>query len=281
MRKTVSILLLLVAGVAAIALPFTGIEPGNAAPVSINSVVFQPSRYPAGDWKPVDLDYQDVYFVSSDRTPLHGWYCPVTDSRHTVLYVHGNAGNIATRVKTLRRMQQVSRVSVLAFDYRGYGRSSGTPDVEGAIRDAEAARAELRKLSGASDGEIVVWGESVGGVIAVELADASPPKALILESTFSSLRDMAQAHYPQHAAAVPSGMLNATNKIRNYRGKLLQLHGGADRIVPVYIARRLHDAAKCEKQFVLIAGKGHNNLHGAVYHQNVDDFLTQLDTHSD
>jgi len=273
MRKIISIILLAAAGIAAMVLPFAGLEQAGSGPASINAAVFFPARYPQGQWKPLGLNYRDVYFQSSDHTPLHGWFCPVAGSRHTILIAHGNAGNIATRVEMLRRLQNSTRATVFIFDYRGYGRSSGKPDIDGAIRDAQAARQQLRQLASVTDAEMILWGESIGGAIAVQLAADSPPRALILQSTFSSLKDMAMVHYPQYAAAVPAGVLDSTGKIKNYRGKLFQSHGGRDQIVPLRLAQKVFDAANCKKEFVVVPGKGHNNWRTPEYDQRLNKFI--------
>ncbi len=106
-------------------------------------LLFMPTRYPEGDWNPPDLNYRDVEIQSKDGTQVHAWYCPAENPRLFVLYTHGNAGHIASRVSWLRYLQKEARVSVLALDYRGYGKSEGKPTVAGAIEDAQAARKSL------------------------------------------------------------------------------------------------------------------------------------------
>jgi uncharacterized protein len=116
----------------------------EAKPQSIDELLlFFPSKFPNGDWKPKDLHFNDVVFSAEDGTKLHGWYCPADDPRAVVLVAHGNAGHVASRAPWLRYLQAKARVSVFIFDYRGYGRSEGTPTVEGAIQDASAARTKL------------------------------------------------------------------------------------------------------------------------------------------
>ena len=161
------------------------------APSIDELLLFFPSKFPSGDWNPKDLQFQDVYFAAEDETKLHGWYCPVTNPRAVILLAHGNAGHVASRARWLRYLQTRTKVSVFIFDYRGYGRSEGTPTVERAIKDATAARAKLCELAAIKDSEMLLMGESLGGAIVVQLAANSSPRGLILQSTFSSLRDLA------------------------------------------------------------------------------------------
>ena len=170
----------------------------DSTPQSIDELLlFFPSKFPTGDWQPRNLQFKDVFFSAEDKTKLHGWHCPCDNPRAVVLFAHGNAGHIAYSAPWLRYLQTKMRVSVFAFDYRGYGRSEGTPTVAGAIQDATAARAKLRELAGVKDAEMLLMGESLGGAIAVQLAADSAPQGLILQSTFSSLRDVAAVHYPE------------------------------------------------------------------------------------
>lgn len=199
-------------------------------------LLFFPSKHPVGNWAPEGLRFEDVYFTAEDETKLHGWYCPCDMPRAVVLLAHGNAGNVASRASWLRYLQSRARLSVFVFDYRGYGRSEGTPTVEGAIQDARAARAQLCKLAKVDDSEILLMGESLGGAIVIQLAAEVQPKALVLQSTFSSLRDMADAHYPRLSWLVPRDKLDSTTRIARYRGPLLQSHGSADRTIPFFLA---------------------------------------------
>ena len=149
-------------------------ESARASNVKARSIdellLFFPSKFPNGDWNPKDLLFQDVFFTAEDKTKLHGWYCPANDPRAVMLVAHGNAGHVASRAAWLRYLQTRVKVSVFMFDYRGYGRSEGTPTVEGAIQDARAARAKLCELSASKDSEMLLMGESLGGAIVVQLA---------------------------------------------------------------------------------------------------------------
>lgn len=228
-------------------------------------MLFMPTRYPEGDWDPPDLNYRDVDIVSKDGTKVHAWYCPAENPRLIMLYTHGNAGHIASRVSWLRYLQKEARVSVLALDYRGYGKSDGKPTVAGAIEDAQAARDKLAELAGVDTREIVLMGESLGGAIAVQLAAEKPAKGLILQSTFASLYAAAKVHFPSLAWLVPKNKLNSIEKIKQYQGPLFQSHGNRDQTIPFQQAAALYRSANSPKSFMEIAGADHNDWRTPEY----------------
>jgi uncharacterized protein len=154
------------------------------------------------------------------------------------------------------------------FDYRGYGRSEGTPTVEGAIQDASAARAKLCELAAIKDSEMLLMGESLGGAIVIQLAVDSPPRGLILQSTFSSLRDVADVHYPKLSWLVPRNKLDSATQIVRYRGPLLQSHGNMDRTIPFSSGERLFRSA--------IEHADHNNWLTDGYLKQLDGFIARV-----
>ncbi len=240
-------------------------------------LLFFPSKFPNGDWNPKDLQFKDVFFSAEDGTKLHGWYCPADDARAVVLVAHGNAGHVASRASWIRHLQTRAKVSVFMFDYRGYGRSEGTPTVEGVIQDAIAARAKLCELAAVKESEIFLMGESLGGAIVVQLAADSPPRGLILQSTFSSLRDVANVHYPKLSWLVPPKKLDSVAQIVRYRGPLLQSHGSADRTIPYSSGEKLYRAANEPKQIVTIEGADHNDWLTDSYLKHLDEFITRVE----
>ncbi len=237
-------------------------------------LLFSPrAPFPRGNWGPPQLRYQDVWFTASDHTKLHGWYCPCPTARATILIAHGNAGNVATRAPWLRYLQETAGVNTFMFDYRGYGRSEGIPTVEGVLLDARAARAQLRQMAGVQDHEMVLMGESLGGAVVVELAAESAPRGLILQSTFSSLRDVAAVHFPWAAGLVPVDKLNATTRIQQYQGPLLQSHGTADGTIPLGLAEKLFQAANEPKTLYRVPGADHNNWLTDEYLEQLNRFI--------
>jgi uncharacterized protein len=249
---------------------------GSLATVE-NSLVFQPARYPDGNWRPQGLRFEDAWFASADGTRLNGWYLPCEQPRATVLYCHGNGGNVAYWSAAARQLRDRVGVSVMLFDYRGYGRSEGTPTEQGVLADARSARAWLSRREGLAESQIVLMGRSLGGGVAVDLAAADGARALVLESTFTSMPDVGKTMFP----LLPLRLLMETRfdserKIRNYRGPLLQSHGTADRLIPYQIGCRLFDTANQPKQFVPIPGGDHNDPQSEEYYQALSAFLGQL-----
>lgn len=242
------------------------------------SLIFFPARYPDGDWNPAGLVFEDAWFEADDGTKLHGWHVAHDHPRAVVLFCHGNAGNLTHRADVMRVLHQRVGVSLLMFDYRGYGRSEGKPNEEGVLADARAARRWLARHEGIAEQDVVLMGRSLGGAVAVDLAAADGARALVLESTFSSLPDVAAHHYP----GLPVRMLMRTrldsiSKIGNYHGPLLASHGDADTIVPYASGRKLHDAANEPKRFFVISHGDHNDPQPPEYYETLIEFLDRLD----
>ena len=250
-----------------------------AAMLLEESLIYFPVLYPEGDWKPNGLRFEDAWFQATDGVRLHGWYVPKENARAAVVFCHGNGGNITHRVDALEMLNRRAGVSVLIFDYRGYGRSEGKPSEAGVLADARAARAWLAAREKIAEADVVLMGESLGGAVAVDLAAHDGARALVLESTFSSLPDVAAHHYPflpVHWAM--RTQFDSMAKIGDYHGPLLQAHGDADMIVPIQFGRRLFEAANQPKQFLLVPGHNHNDLMPAEFYDAVGAFLEGLRT---
>ena len=242
-----------------------------------NSLIYFPSKYPAGDWQPVGLKFEDSWFAASDGTRLHGWYVPAEQPVAVVLFCHGNGGNLSHRRDLLQFMQQLIGATVLAFDYRGYGRSEGAPNEAGVLADARAARAWLAERAGVREGDIVVMGESLGGAVAVDLAARDGARGLVLENTFTSLPDMAALHYPWLPSRwLMQHRLDSLSLIGRYHGPLLQTHGDADTIVPLASGQKLFAAANEPKQFLTIPGANHNDPRSSEFLRALKTFLENL-----
>lgn len=228
---------------------------------------------PAG----LGLAHEELALVAEDGVKLHGWFLPAKSSRLTLLVCHGNAGNVSHRLDRALLVQARLGMDVLLFDYRGYGRSEGSPDEAGTYRDGRAAWRSLRDR-GHAPGRIVLFGESLGSGVAVQLALENPgARALVLESPFTSVPDMARAVYP----FLPVWPLVRTRydnlaKAKGLRLPLLVLHGERDDIVPFAQGRRVFEAAPPPKRFFPIPGAGHNDTYavgGEPYWQAWREFL--------
>lgn len=223
-----------------------------------NSLLFIPTRYPDGEWNPVGLRFEDATFASDNGAKLHGWYVPHSDPRAVVLFAHGNGGNITHRSDRLESFHRLG-LSVLMFDYQGYGRSAGAPSATNIMADARAARRWLAERAGVAEGDIVLYGESLGGGVAVDLAAKDGARGLILESTFDYLPGVAAHHYPWlPVRLLMRSRIDSLGQIKNYHGPLLWSHGTADRVIPYEFGKRLFDAANEPKIGVTRAGADHN-----------------------
>ena len=199
------------------------------------------------------LRYQDVQFVASDGTALNGWWVPANRPRGTIVYCHGNSGNIGD-IAYLAPQFFKRRFNVLLWDYRGYGKSSGRPSEAGLYDDARAAYDAAAVMSGKLP--IVVYGLSLGSAVAVQLATDRPAAALIVEGAFASAADMAKRWYPSLPLdRLLSVSYDSAAKVATLEGmpKLFG-HSTSDEVVPFQSGRILHAAAASPKTFVLLSG---------------------------
>ena len=248
-------------------------------------LVFFPDREVMSTPGDAGLVYEDVTFTASDGVKLHGWFVP-GDGKRVIIWFHGNAGNIGHRVENLVLMREQLRVSVFLFDYRGYGNSEGAPSEQGLYLDAEAALEYTKTRTGLeADEGIVYFGRSLGAAVAVELATRYPPRALVLESPFTSIQGMAQKVYPVVSKVVPLGLVvqsrfDALAKIGQVRTPVMVLHGDQDDIIPIEMGRELFEAANEPKAFYAIKGASHNDTYavgGVPYFDALRAFVNRTD----
>jgi fermentation-respiration switch protein FrsA (DUF1100 family) len=229
-------------------------------PFLLNSLLYFPSRAILARPADVGLEATDVVFETEDGETLHAWWFRAgEDPLGHVLLCHGNAGNVGDRLLHAALLTEVG-LDVFSFDFRGYGRATGSPDEEGTYRDARAARAALLEQEGVDESRLLYLGESLGGAVAVALAREAPPRGLVLLSTFTSVRDMGRVHYPIIPTTLVPDAYPSLRRIRELECPLLVLHGTADRIVPVEQGMKLFEAAPEPKRLHLIEGVGHNDL---------------------
>lgn len=249
-------------------------------------LLFAPSQHPDGNWTPAGIKFEDVWFRSEDGTLLHGWFCPHPKAKGLLIYAHGNAGHLAHRAPLIPRLQESVPAHVFMFDYRGYGRSEGRATVAGAVADAEAALTAAMKKSDMPLENTVYMGRSLGGAVMIQLAVKHPPRAMIIESSFSSLRDIGQKHFPGIALIVPKTVLNSVETLKEYKGPLFMSHGDKDSVIPFKQGKKLFDASEPDasesdaadardRVFFRIQGANHNDAMPAAYYRELRKFMKE------
>ncbi len=238
------------------------------------SYIFFPERELLMTPEDVGLSYQDVYFHTDDEVRLHGWYIPNQGGDRVLLFFHGNGGNISHRVENLKLLHALG-LNIFIFDYRGYGQSGGVASEKGTYRDAEAALSYLTSAKGVSLGQVVLFGRSLGGAVAIDLACRHSFPGIILESTFTSFADLLRPFVPSVAEAI-KGKFNSLRKIGQISAPLLFFHGNRDELVAYGNGKELFAAANEPKEFYTIEGAGHNDTYycgGEPYWRKIKEFV--------
>jgi uncharacterized protein len=239
-----------------------------------NSLLFFPQKELDGTPEKIKLTFDEVSLLTADKVKLHAWWVPHDSARATLIFSHGNGGNISHRLDKLRMFHNLG-LNVLLYDYRGYGKSEGTPNEIGLYADVQAACDFAVKEKNIPAGEIVAYGESLGGPVAAHLAANNKVKALILDSTFTNLKDMARLQSPLLVALVQS-RFDTLGDVAKVKSPTLVLHSPDDEVVPYAQGQKLFATSKAPKQFVKLHG-GHNR--GFLdskkkYVKGLNDFLT-------
>ncbi|WP_181697790.1 alpha/beta hydrolase [Nocardia sp. GTS18] len=225
----------------------------------LNALVYHPERHLAQTPAALGLDYRDLHMRTADGIDLHGWFVRAEHPRAHILYAHGNAGTIGDRVSIIALLVAAG-FDVLAFDYRGFGHSTGAPGEHGTYLDARAARTALLEQPEVDPARVVYLGKSLGGGVLLELAGEYPPAGMVLMSTFSGMRDAARSVYPfLPAPLVPDAYPNL-RRISALRAPVLMMHGEHDELLPLRHAERLYAAANEPKQLIVVPGAGHNDV---------------------
>jgi hypothetical protein len=222
------------------------------------------------------LAHEEVWLTTEDGVRIHGWYLPAPKARWVTLVSHGNAGNISHRLDRALLLQSRLRSSVFLYDYRGYGASEGSPGEAGTYRDARAAYRYLVEQKRVKPGELVLFGESLGSAVSLDLALDHPAAALVLEAPFTSVGDMARTTLLAPLAPFVRTRYESLARVPRLRMPLLVLQGDRDEVVPAEQGRRLFEAAPEPKRYYAIPGAGHNDtfyVGGEAYWRVVADFL--------
>lgn len=241
-------------------------------------ILYQPGHriYMAPD--DVGLEYEQVSLHTPDGQTLSAWYVPADPGSRTVLFCHGNAGNISHRLDTLILFHELG-LNCLIVDYRGYGQSTGTPSEEGTIIDIKAGWNWLNEHKGISSDKVVLFGRSLGGSIAVIVANEIHPGGLVLESTFTSYDDVAAHCYPFLPVRLFTKYdYNTLEAVKTIQCPLLVIHSSDDEIIPYEFGKRIFEAAPEPKQFAELAGTHNEGFYNntGMYKQIWRNWLDQL-----
>jgi uncharacterized protein len=249
-----------------------------------NRAVYYPLKYPAGDWdRQSALGAEDAWMETSDGVRIHGWWLPRrgeagsgNDTPWATLFLHGNAGNVTHRAAHMREIAAAGS-SVLALDYRGYGKSSGSPSEQGLYRDSEAGFIYLLGKGYRAD-HIILHGESLGTAVAIDLASRRPCAGLILEAPFTSASDVAGGLLPVVGPLLVHSF-NSKPKIPWIRAPKLFMHGDRDEVIPLRLGQQLFASAQGQKTFWVVPGAGHNDIlevAGDEYRERLHAFYESL-----
>ncbi|TAN42506.1 MAG: alpha/beta hydrolase [Nitrospirae bacterium] len=247
--------------------------------ITQDSMVYFPVRELFTTPKQSGMEYEEVFFKTPDGINISAWHIPSKPGipeRGSVLFCHGNAGNISHRIDSIRIFHELG-LSVLIFDYRGYGKSEGRPSENGTYLDAEAAWDHLTATKKVRPEKIILFGRSLGSAVASELALRKKVGALIIESGFTSLPELGSAIYPYIPVRFIAKYKYATaDKVGQIKIPKLFIHSPGDRIVPFAQGRGLYEKAADPKEFLEIKG-GHNDgfmVSGRLYTDGLNKFIT-------
>lgn len=222
--------------------------------------LYAPREFPEEWTPPARLPLEEVA-VEAEGARLYAWWIEHRRATAAVVYCHGSTGNVTDRLEIVRVLRRL-RLHVLAFDYRGYGRSTGSPTEKGLYRDVRAALDHVHRERGVPWDRVLLFGQSLGGAVAIEGARSRPVAGLVVQSTFTDLRDMARHSHPGTLLPwITRNEFRSIDKIADLRMEKLFLHGGDDDRVPVAMGRELFEAAVEPKAWMEIPGAGHHDVH--------------------
>ncbi|MEW8681334.1 MAG: alpha/beta hydrolase [Candidatus Thiodiazotropha endolucinida] len=234
-----------------------------------------PSRRVATTPHHVGLGFESVDLMTADNVKLHGWFIPHERPRATLLFFHGNAGNISHRLESLTLFNALG-LAILIIDYRGYGNSEGKPSEKGLYRDAEAAWRYLTEIRALPEKKILLFGRSLGGAVAAYLATRNDPMGVVLESTFTSVPDMAAELYPWLPARwLARYHYNTLERMAAIDSPVMIIHSCHDEIIPFDHGRLLFERAHQPRRFLELSGDHNYGFMQDLdrYRDHWDDFI--------
>ena len=242
-----------------------------------NRLVYFPSPWPDDHNSDIPEFLSEVTLQVDDGPSLHGWHLAHPRPRAHVLFLHGNAGNLAGRQSMLEDLHDSVGLDLFAIDYRGYGKSSGRPTEAGILEDARLARRTYATMAGIPESDIILMGRSLGAGVAVTLAADDGARALVLQSTFTSLPDVAARQYPWLPVRwLMKNRFDSEADISRFTGPLLYSHSEGDTTLDISMGEQLFSAANEPKQFFRFAGRDHNDPQPREYLRVLVNFFDSL-----
>jgi uncharacterized protein len=220
--------------------------------------VFFPGKNVFANPSQIGLSFEDQFVTTSDNVKINLWFLKNPHAKSTIIFAHGNAGTMGDRLMKVKYFYDLG-LNVLIFDYRGYGKSEGHPTEQGIYCDAQAAYDYLKTRSDVDMNKIIVYGASLGGIAAVDLAVHRPIAALIVDSSITSARETAKIFYPYVPSFFMQLKFDSINKVKKITIPKLFLHSPDDRTVPYSMGQKLFAAAAEPKEFITSSG-GHNEV---------------------
>ena len=265
---------------------YVGFSP-RVAQGLYGNLIFHPYPYPEGDYHAGQVSgivYRDVFFESRDGTRLHAWHFEQSGAKRTILFSHGNTGNLSGRRPLLEAVLK-SGENVLLYDYRGYGKSRGRPDIQGVIDDGCAAYDFLSEKCGLAADEIVLYGESLGAAVSCQIAIRRAAAGIILQSGFASLTRIGREHVPlMHlypSFLFPHPLLDNLAVLKGQHPPLLIVHGMKDMTIPFHHAEEMYARASPQKTLIIFPESDHTNIPepaGDQFISGLRSFLSKLPT---
>ena len=251
-----------------------------------NKLIFHPDNDINSTPKEYGLEYDDVAFHAEDGVKLHGWFIygkkrPLDKDTYTLLWFHGNAGNIGHRLENISMLYDRIPVNIFIFDYRQFGKSEGKISEKGTYLDAKAALAYLHSRKDIDIDKIIFYGRSLGSAVAIDLALKEECRSLILETPFTSIKEMAKLLHPiLPLHYVIRTKYDSITKIKDVKVPVLIIHGDKDDYVPIEQGRKLYEAVNGPKEFYTVPGGNHNDIYmagGEEYFNVIKRYIDKLE----
>lgn len=225
----------------------------------------------------IGINYEDVSILTEDGVKIAGWFIPSQSPRATFLLAHGNGGNISHRLENIRIFNKLN-INTFIFDYRGYGGSNGSPSENGLYLDVKAAYNYLLNNKNIAAKQIIGYGESLGGAVVIDLATRNELGGLIIESSFTSVRDIGKRIFPFIPGLLYKTKYDSLSKVLDVSCPILVFHSHGDEVVPYDLGKRLFEAAPEPKQFIDLRG-GHNDaflISEELFVREINSFLDRI-----